>query len=400
VSTIELSLCFNPDQKNTYLAELLKSSASKSLADLQVNIHPMLWEDYKQEITTMALYNRGSDVSQVGFPMTDDLIAMNALQPVSPQSLAKIGGEDAFHPTIWKIAKRHQADRVWGLPWMVDPRALFYWKDLVEGAKVNAETAFQTAESMEDACQRMRTSGVKAPWVLGMADKFVVIHSIVSWVWGKGGDFISSDGNRAVFLEKNALDGMEAYFRLGRYMPDAGRPLSVADAKRLFVERKAAVTLGPYGSLRGFLALVPAEFRDQLGVALPPGPPLVAGSDLVLWRHSQRDDNEMNKLLGALFSIEVQVKYTEYLGNLPVTKNALDDLAKSPDPNVRTFTTTLDKGRIFAVAKFAGMLEVQLAAALASLWAELSEHPSNNLKGALQKVLDPVRRRFDMLHGA
>jgi hypothetical protein len=60
----------------------------------------------------------------------------------------------------------------------------------------------------------------------------------------------------------------------------------------------------------------------------------------------------------------------------------------------------LDKGRIFATTKFAGMLELQLAVTLARLWAELSEHPSDHLRESLQEALDPVRRRFDALYGA
>ncbi|HSB02068.1 MAG TPA: extracellular solute-binding protein [Anaerolineales bacterium] len=397
MKTVELSLCFNPDQESSHMLELLRSSADRSLADLQVDIHPMLWDGYKQEITMMALHNRGSDVSQVGFPLTDDLIAMNALQPAWPQLLAKIGGEAGLHPTLRRIAQRHQTDLIWGLPWMVDPRALFYWKDMVDAAGVNAETAFQTAEGMQAACQSMKDRGIEVPWVLGTADKFVIIHSVVSWVWGKGGDFISPDDNRAMFLDEAALNGLEAYFRLAQYTPNAGRPLSVAEAKRLFVERKAAITMGPYGSLHDFLASTPPALHDLLGIALPPGPPLIAGSDLVLWRHSQKSD-EIARLLTFLFSTSVQVNYAEYLGDLPVTSEALDHLARSTDSNLRTFITTLDKGRIFSTTKFAGMLEVHLAATLTRLWLELSEHPAHNLREYLREGLDPVQRKFHALY--
>jgi hypothetical protein len=144
---------------------------------------------------------------------------------------------------------------------------------------------------------------------------------------------------------------------------------------------------------------VAPEFRDRLGVALPPGPPLIAGSDLVLWRHS-RKNTEAGNLLKVLFSPDVQVKYAEYLGDLPVTTEALNNLAQATDSNVRTFITTLDKGRIFATTKFAGMLEVQLATALNGLWAKLSEQPTNNIRESLKEALDPVRRRFDMMNGA
>lgn len=392
----ELSLCFIPEQDSSYLLGLLKDSSDPALSKLQVDIHPMLWEDYKQEVISMALHNRGSDVSQVGFPLTDDLISMNALLPIPPQLIAKIGGEGAFHPTIWNIASRHKESRLWALPWLVDPRAIFYWKDMVDKAGLDAAVAFQTAESMEDACRRIKGEGIESPWVLGMADRFVIIHSIVSWVWGKGGDFISPDGKRAIFLEKDALDGMEAYFRLGQYMPANSHTLTATDAQRIFTERKAALTLGPYGSLKSFLAAVPADKRELLGVVLPPGPPLVAGSDLVLWRHSRKPD-EVAQLISVLFSNEVQIKYAAYLGHLPVTKEALEQIATNGDQNTHTFIETLNKGRLFTATKFAGMLEAQLSAGLAGLWANLAQHPSENIRDVIQNALQPLRRRFETL---
>ena len=394
---VDLSLCFNQDQENTFLAVLLKASENRLLGNVQLNVRPMLWQDYKQELTSMALQNRGVDVSQVGFPLTNDLVAMNALRPISQRVLATVGGEAALHPTALKIANRHQKGMILGLPWMVDPRALFYWKDMLDTAGLDPQTAFSSAEAMESSCQRLQQSGVESPWVLGMADKFVIIHSIVSWVWGKNGDFISPAGTRAIFLEKDALDGMEAYFRLMRYMPDGGRPFDFVQAEQLFIERKAAITLGSYGSLRDFRDSVAPEYHSQIGVALPPGPPLLAGSDLAIWRHSIKED-EIIELMSALYSTEIQIKYAEYLGDLPVTKSALEHLAQSPDEGVRMFTTTLDQGRIFAVTKFAGMLEIQLATALCTLWASLSEKPADNLRETIRKTLEPVRHRFDMLN--
>jgi multiple sugar transport system substrate-binding protein len=393
----ELSLCFNPDQKSSFLLDLLSSSANPSLSNLHLNIHPLLWEDYKEELITIALYNRGSDISQVGFPLTEDLISMNALLPISGQLIKKIGGQSAFHPTVWNIANRHQEGKLWALPWLMDPRAIFYWKDLVDKADVTLETAFASAEGMENVCQRMKAKGVEYPWVLGMADKFVMVHAIPSWVWGKGGDFISAESEQAIFLEKAALDGIEAFFRLRQYMPPESHSLSASQSHRFFIERKAAATMGSYGSLSSFRAAVAPEMQEMLEVALPPGPPLLAGSDLVLWRHSRKED-EVANLLDALFSTEVQIKYAEYVGDLPVTKDALENLGKSGDTNIHTFIETLNKGRVFAVTKFGGLLELQLAAGLKGLWANLSENPPDDLRETIQRSLEPIRRRFDMLH--
>lgn len=393
----ELSLCFNSDQNASFLLDMLSASTNPLLNKLQLSVRPLLWGDYKQELVTMALKNSGADISQVGFPLTEDLIAMNALLPISGQLIQKLGGRLAFHPVVWEIAHRHQEDQLWSIPWLVDPRVLFYWKDMVDQANVNPHAAFASTEGMEDACQRMKTKGVEYPWVLGMADKFVMIHAITSWVWGKGGDFILPKGNRAVFLEEAALDGIEAFFRLGQYMPRENISFSAAESHSFFVERKAAITVGDYGCLKRFSAAIPAEMRHLLGVALPPGPPLLAGSDLVVWRHS-RKDHEVAHALSILFSTEVQIKYSDYMGALPVTEEALENLAEPSDANMDILIETLDKGRLFATTKFGGMLEVQLAAGLTELWANLSQNPSEDLKEIIRKSLEPVRRRFDMMN--
>jgi multiple sugar transport system substrate-binding protein len=393
----ELSLCFNPDQKSSFLTDLLKSSTNPLLQKLQVKVRPLLWGEYKEELVSMALHNNGADMSQVGFPLTEDLISMNALLPISRQLIVKMGGQSAFHTTIWNIANRHQEGQLWSMPWLVDPRALFYWKDMVDKAGVTPKAAFASVESMEDACQRMQAKGIKYPWVLGMADKFVVIHAIASWVWGKGGDFVLPKGNRAIFLEQAALEGMEAFFRLGQYMPEENLSFSAAESHHFFVERKAAVTIGDYGSLGRFRAAVPPEMRDLLGVSLPPGPPLLAGSDLVIWRHTRKDE-DVAHLLSILFGTEVQIKYSEYMGDLPVTVDALENLAESHDSNMDTFIETLDTGRLFTTAKFGGMLELQLAAGLKDLWANLCCNPSGDVKRTIQKSLEPIRRRFDMMN--
>ena len=345
----------------------------------------------------MALQNSGVDMSQVGFPLTEDLIAMNALLPISGQIIQKLGGRLAFHPTVWNIANRHQEDHVWALPWLVDPRALFYWKDMVDQADVSLDTAFASVDQMEDTCQHMKAKGIEYPWVLGMADKFVTIHAITSWVWGKGGDFIQPKDNHAAFLEQAALEGMEAFFRLGQYMPQENISFSASESHRFFAERKAAMTIGDYGSLAKFRAAVSPEIRDLLGVALPPGPPLLAGSDLVIWRHS-RKDNEVAHVVSIMFSTEVQIKYSDYMGGLPVTKDALENLAESGDSNIDTFIETLNVGRLFATTKFGGMLEMQLALGLTDLWANLLQYPSGDLKGTIKKTLGPIQRRFDMMN--
>ncbi len=82
MSIPELSLCFNSDQKSSFLLDMLKSSANPLLRKLQLHVRPLPWGEYKQALVSMALQNSSADMSQVGFPLTEDLLAMNALLPI------------------------------------------------------------------------------------------------------------------------------------------------------------------------------------------------------------------------------------------------------------------------------------------------------------------------------
>jgi hypothetical protein len=118
---------------------------------------------------------------------------------------------------------------------------------------------------------------------------------------------------------------------------------------------------------------------------------------LVIWRHSRKDD-EVAQLLSALFSTDVQIKYSDYMGDLPVTKDALESLGESKDAEIDTFIETLNTGRLFSTTKFGGMLENQLSTGLMELWANLLKNPPDNLRESIQRTLEPLQRRFDMMN--
>ena len=92
------------------------------------------------------------------------------------------------------------------------------------------------------------------------------------------------------------------------------------------------------------------------------------------------------------------MKYSDYMGDLPVTKEALENLGESKDAEIDTFIETLNIGRLFATTKFGGMLETQLAAGLTELWSNLLKNPSSNSREAIQRTLQPVQRKFDMMN--
>ena len=63
----------------------------KAQAHVQVHLQCLDWVTDRQELTKMALYHHGPDVSEIGSSLVSEPIAMNAVRPFTPWELAKIG---------------------------------------------------------------------------------------------------------------------------------------------------------------------------------------------------------------------------------------------------------------------------------------------------------------------
>src|SRR3954468_16446192 len=99
MATIKFSTCKDPhDTVESYEAILAPFARSHNVA---VDLDVIPWENARQEIKSMALYGGDTDVSEVGAPDINDLIAMNALRPFTHPEIASFGGAAAFAPVAW-----------------------------------------------------------------------------------------------------------------------------------------------------------------------------------------------------------------------------------------------------------------------------------------------------------
>ena len=149
MSPVELSICLTRIQTTQDIDHLLEPFNAKRSADNQAKVRVIVWDNYKTELTSMALYGRGSDISQVGAPLMSDLLAMNALRPFKEIEITSLGGAEAFNPIAWQSSRRVFEKQVWAIPWLADPRAVIYWRDMLEKAGVSTETAFTSFENMQ-----------------------------------------------------------------------------------------------------------------------------------------------------------------------------------------------------------------------------------------------------------
>ncbi|MCB9136349.1 MAG: extracellular solute-binding protein [Anaerolineales bacterium] len=247
------------------------------------------WEEAWPQILSWALHENSPHVSHVGSTWATSLFRMNALRPFSAAEMRAMGSHIAFLPQAWQSAQSGGAE-TWAIPWGTYTFILGYRKDLLKKAGVDEQTAFTDFAALVQTLQKLREAGIQNPWLVPISpDHLDTLHYVASWVWDADGDFISTDGQRAIFDTPASMQAITQYFELLKYMKKVPLPLDEDAAMGMFVQGDAAVTIIgcglPYTWINN--RLISKEFEENLGFAPVPGVPWVGGDHLVIWKQAR-----------------------------------------------------------------------------------------------------------------
>lgn len=364
---------------------------------IRVRLRLLTWDSAWAELVRAALYNDGPDVSEVGTTWIGDLVGMNALRPFNAAELAALGKSAAFIPTVWRSAMQYGDSRVWSIPWMAGARLIYFRPALFERAGIDPQQAFASIEQFEATIARLKSSAIPVPWTVPTGFTHTTLLNVASWVWAAGGEFIGEDGRSIRFLEPTALEGMSAYFRLGRYLAPEVRFLNALEPDVLFLENpETAITIsGPWLFCEARKRTV-EEGRSRMAVALPPGSPFVGGSNLVIWKYSRQAEAAFRLIL-FLSRTAPQVSYCQHIGLLPARVEPLGQPPFSTDPFWQTAIRGLEAGKTFPVIRLWGLVEDRLATAYSVVWSEVLSNPSLDPREALERHLTPIAERLEDL---
>lgn len=360
---------------------------------IPVQLQDLTWDTARQDLNQVATYNEGPDVSQIGSTWLRGFVDMNAVRAFGPFEMRRLGSPSDFVPAAWESASLHDDAVLWAMPWLVDARILFYRRDILKQAGIDESSAFATPEALDETLAALRSHGVAIPWVIPTQFSWRTLHTVASWVWHHGGDFVSSSGERLTFMDVPALAGFRGFFKLARHLVEPALGLSDRESDALFMEGKAAATIsGPW------IMEMDEELLVDVGVTSPPGPAFIGGSHLIIWKHTVMPRKAV-RLVQYLTSLEGQLNHGLH-GLLPARFEALNAVDTSSREFSRYLQTLLKSGRSFYATHLWALIEDQLNHALADVWQDvlaLSSLTDDALDAILERHLGALHNRLEMM---
>jgi multiple sugar transport system substrate-binding protein len=145
-SAVAVGACSSPDNRTLRfwamgregeVATELLATFERENPDLRLRIEQLPWSAAHEKLLTAYAGDATPDVAQLGNTWLPEFVALGALEPLDAlqQGSASVAADDYF-PGIWDTNRID--GRLYGVPWYVDTRLLFYRRDLLAQAGYDA----------------------------------------------------------------------------------------------------------------------------------------------------------------------------------------------------------------------------------------------------------------------
>jgi multiple sugar transport system substrate-binding protein len=314
---------------------------------VRVEIQQIPWTAAHEKLLTAFVGDSLPDLAPIGNTWVPEFEAVHALEPLDARAAASAvaSGADDF-PGIW--ATNVVRGKLWGIPWYVDTRVLFYRRDLLEraGFREPPRTWADWRRAMEGIA-KLPLSGRRRYPILLPTDEWAqpVILGLE-----RGASLLADGGQRGAFRQPAFEEA--AKFYVGLFRDGLAPVVSWGEIGNVYQEfGRGDITMwitGPWniGEFRRRPEGPPAGSWSTMPMPGAregdfPGLSIAGGSSLVVFRSSRRKDDAW-KLVEYLSEPAQQSLFYKLVGDLPARKSAWSDPTLASDEIVRAFRVQLD----------------------------------------------------------
>jgi len=359
---------------------------------IQLSLRRVSWERAWQTLVLDAMEGKGPHVSQIGSTWGATMAMLDALRVFSSDDVSSVGGAQSFLPSTWETVKLANRPQVWAVPWSIYTFVLYYRKDILDKAGLDADKAFATPEAMYETFTQLSNAGV-VPWAFPTLQPYAdLVHIASSWARANAGDFMGADGREPLFAKSEASAGLINFFQLFPFIPPSLRGLSVEACTQAFARGDTAVLVGgvevgsdllesPYAS---------QEMRDNFAVTTLPGVPWIGGDHLVIWKNVLSDPEHEKAALDLvrfLSTKETQVKFFEAENVLPARVDAYDELTFPLETTAAAVQKILKTGRPHPPLRLWRRIEAFLDEMLLDIGSSVLRQPAVAVSEITERML-------------
>lgn len=314
---------------------------------IRVEVQQIPWTAAHEKLLTAYAGESTPDVCQLGNTWIPEFTVLNALEPLDTfvRSSATSDRNDIFPGVL----KTNIIDSVlYGLPWYVDTRVVYYRKDLLKKAGYDELPATWTeiAAASEKIRDQARKEGKTCYPLFLPTNEWV---PLIALGMQSGGNFLKESDSRGNFSgpEFMRAASLITEFYKKEYSP-SGMQL-ITNLYHAFSDGLIVMYItGPW-NIGEFTRRIPPEQQDQWMTAplpsmdsLRPGTSLPLGTSLVMFRSSKHKQAAW-KLIEYLTSVERSIEFYRITGNLPPRQSAWKDSSLSGNPYIGAFYRQLQR---------------------------------------------------------
>jgi multiple sugar transport system substrate-binding protein len=311
---------------------------------IHVDVQQIPWTAAHEKLLTGFVGNGSPDIAQMGNTWIPEFVAIHAIENLTPRLASSSIRRESYFPGIW--ATNEVGDQLYGVPWYVDTRVLFYRTDLLASAGV--ARAPRTWSEWVDAMQKLEARGEARFAILLPTNQWEELTILAM----QNGATLLRDGDRlGAFEQPDFRQAFHFYVDLFNkgYAPKVSST-QIANVYQGFEQGDFAMYMtGPWnvGEFRNRLS--PAMNGKWATTPLPapdgkpwPGVSMAGGSSLVIFRDSNKKDAAW-KLIEFLSEPEQQKKFYELTRDLPAHRAAWGAHGLADDPQVVSFLQQLER---------------------------------------------------------
>jgi multiple sugar transport system substrate-binding protein len=324
------------------LGELLQDLERS--AGVRVRVEQLPWSAAHEKLLTAFAGDTTPDLCQLGNTWLPEMVALGALEPLGARVHASSIDPRDYFAGIWDT--NTNGGELFGVPWYIDTRLLFYRTDLL------AQAGFTAPPQRWDEWVRMLVAlkqmvGRERYAILLPLNEFEPLVALSL----QQEEPLLRDGDRwGNFRSAGFRRTLQFYLSMfERGLAPAATNNQIANVWNEFGRGYFSFYVtGPW-NIGEFKRRLPAELQSAWMTAPLPGPhgpgaSIAGGSSLVLFRRSRNKDAAW-RVIEYLAQPTVQRRLHALTGNLPPRRSTWDDPALARDPYATAFFEQLERVR-------------------------------------------------------